>query len=135
VRRDQTIGQGRAELAASATIEEHNAGGSMTPHQRRMRELAASRRLQGDLQGLIDAHPGTVPSAAVAEAFERCGSLLPPESDLLRQLERLAQGLRSRSAAHIGEESIRRVIGTLRDRSDKLSRRIETRDAKLREKR
>ena len=107
----------------------------MTPHQRRMRELEASRRLQSDLQGLIDSHPGTVPSVAVAEAFERCGSLLPPESDLLGQLARLSQGLRSRSAAHIGEESIRRVIGTLRERSDKIGRRTETRDAKLRQKR
>ena len=107
----------------------------MTPHQRRMRELEASRQLQIDLQGLIDSHPGTVPSVAVAEAFERCGSLLPPESDLLSQLARLAQGLRSRSAAYIGEESIRRVIGTLRERSDKLGRWIEHRDAKLRRKR
>ena len=47
-----------------------------SPHQRRMRELEASRRLQSDLQGLIDAHPGAVPSVAAAEAFERCGSLL-----------------------------------------------------------
>jgi hypothetical protein len=107
----------------------------MTPHQRRMRELEASRRLQSDLRALIDSHPGTVPSVAVAEAFERCGSQLPPESDLLLQLARLSQGLRNRSAAHIGEESIRRVIGTLRDRSDKIGSRIETRDAKLRQKR
>jgi hypothetical protein len=107
----------------------------MTPHQRRVRELDASRRLQSDLRGLIDSHRGTVPSVAVAEAFERCGSALPPESDLLRQLGRLSQGLRSRSAAHIGEESIRRVIRTLRERSDRLGSRIETRDAKLRQKR
>ena len=107
----------------------------MTPHQRRMRELEASRRLQSDLQGLIDSHPGTVPSVAVAEAFERCGSLLPPESDLLRQIARLSQGLRSRSAAHISEASLRRVISNLRERSDKLGRRIETRDARLRQKR
>jgi hypothetical protein len=107
----------------------------MTPHERRLRELEASRRLQSDLQGLIDSHPGTVPSVAVAEAFERCGSLLPPESDLLRELARLSQGLRSRSAAYIGEEAIRRVIGSLRERSDKIGRRTETRDAKLRQKR
>jgi hypothetical protein len=100
-----------------------------------MRELEASRRLQSDLQGLIDSHPGAVPSAAVAEAFERCGSLLPTESELLRQLEWLSQGLRNRSAAHIGEESIRRVLRTLRDRSDKIATRIDTRDAKLRQKR
>ena len=91
--------------------------------------------MQSDLRGLIDSHPGTVPSVAVAEAFERCASLLPPESDLLRQLARLSEGLRSRSAAHIGEEAIRRVVGTLRERSDKIGRRIETRDAKLRQKR
>ena len=100
-----------------------------------MRELEASRRLQSDLQGLIESHPGTVPSVAVAEAFERCGSLLPPESDLLRQLQRLSEGLRSRSAAHIGEESIRRVISTLRQRSDKIGSGIEARDVKLRQKR
>jgi hypothetical protein len=100
-----------------------------------MRELEASRRLQNDLQGLIDSHPGTVTSVAVAEAFDRCGSLLPPESDLLGHLAHLSQGLRSRSAAYIAEESIRRVIGTLRDRSDKIGNRIETRDAKLRQKR
>jgi hypothetical protein len=100
-----------------------------------MRELEVSRRLQSDLQGLIDLHPGTVPSVAVAEAFERCGSMLPPESDLLGQLARLSQGLRSRSAAYVGEESIRRVIGSLRDRSDKIGRAIETRDARLRQKR
>jgi hypothetical protein len=107
----------------------------MTPHQRRMRELEASRRLQSDLQGLIESHPGTVPSVAVAEAFERCGSLLPPESDLQRQLQRLSAGLRSRPAAHIGEESIRRVISTLRQRSDTIGSGIEARDAKLRQKR
>ena len=100
-----------------------------------MRELQASRRLQSDLQDLIDRHPGAVPSMAVAEAFERCGSRLPAESDLLRQLARLSQGLRSRSAAHVGEESIRRVIGSLRGRSDKIGSRIENRDAKLRQKR
>jgi hypothetical protein len=72
---------------------------------------------------------------AVAEAFERCASLLPAGSDLLRQLARLSQGLRSRSAAYIGEESIRRVIGNLRARSDRIGRGIETRDAKLRQKR
>ena len=107
----------------------------MTPHQRRVRELEASRRLQGELQGLIESHPGAVPSLAVAEAFKRCGSLLPPESDLQRQLQRLSEGLRSRSAAYIGEESIRRVISTLRQRSDKIGRGIETRDARLRQKR
>jgi hypothetical protein len=106
----------------------------MTPHQRRKRELEASRRLQSDLRCLIDLHAGAVPSVAVAEAFERSGSLLPPESHLLRQLTRLSQDLRSRSAAHIGEQSIRRVIGSLRERSDTLGRRIETRDAKLRRK-
>jgi hypothetical protein len=100
-----------------------------------MRELEASRRLQRDLQDLIDSHRGTVPTVAVAQAFERCGSPLPPESELLRELTRLSQGLRSRSAAHIGEESIRRVIRSLRERSDKLGSRIETRDAKLRQKR
>jgi hypothetical protein len=100
-----------------------------------MREVEASRRLQSDLQGLMDSHPGTIPSVAVAEAFERCGSLLPSESDLLRQLARLSQGLRSRPAAHIGEEAIRRVIRNLRARSDMLGSRIETRDAKLRQKR
>ena len=107
----------------------------MTPHQRRVRELEASRRLQGELQNLIESHPGAVPSLAVAEAFKRCGSLLPPESDLRRQLQRLSEGLRSRSAAHIGEESIRRVMSTLRQRSDTIGRGIETRDARLRQKR
>ena len=107
----------------------------MTPHQRRMRELEASRRLQGELQGLIESHPGTVPSLAVAEAFERCGSLLPAESDLQRQLQRLSEGLRSRSAAYISEESIRRVMSTLRQRSDKVGQAIETRDERLRQKR
>jgi hypothetical protein len=100
-----------------------------------MRELEASRRLQAELRGLIDSHPGAVPSVAVAEAFEPCGSRLPPESELVGQLARLSQGLRSRTAAHIGEESIRRVIGSLRERSDKIGSRIETRDAKLRQKR
>jgi len=100
-----------------------------------MRELEASRRLQSDLLRLIESHRGTVPSGAVAEAFERCRSLLPPESDLLRQLQRPSEGLRSRSAAHIGEESIRRVISTLRQRSDKIGSGIEARDAKLRQKR
>jgi hypothetical protein len=100
-----------------------------------MRELEASRRLQSDLQGLIDSHPGAVPSQAVAQAFERCGTLLPPESELLRQFASLAHGLRNRSAAHIGEDAVRRVVGTLRARSDTIGNRIENRDAKLREKR
>ena len=83
----------------------------MTPHQRRMRELEASRRLQTELQDLIDAHPGTVPSVAVAEAFERCGSLLPAESDLLQATRapgpRLAEPVRG---AH------RRGVDPSRDR-------------------
>ncbi len=107
----------------------------MTPHQRRMRELEASRRLQSDLQGLIESHPGAVPSVAVAEAFQRGGSLLPPESELQRQFQRLSEGLRRRSAAHIGEESIRRVISALRQRSDTIGSGIEARDARLRQKR
>ena len=109
-----------ATTGASAVLRprRNHEGGRMTPHQRRMRELEASRRLQSELQDLIDSHPGTVPCVAVAEAFERCGSLLPQESDLLRQIERLSQGLRNRSAAHIGEDALRRVISTLRQRSD-----------------
>jgi hypothetical protein len=107
----------------------------MTPHQRRTRGLETPRRLQSDLRGLIDSHPGSVPSVPVGEAFERCLSSLPPESGLLGQLARLSQGLRSRSAAYIGEESIRRVIGSLRERSNKIGSRIQTRDAKQRQKR
>ena len=41
----------------------------------------------------MESHPGAVLSLAVGEAFERCGSLLPPESDLQRQLELLSEGL------------------------------------------
>lgn len=100
-----------------------------------MRELEASRRLQDDLQRLIDAHRGTVPSAAAAEAFERAGSQLPEGSELLRKLHSLAQGLRDRPARYIGEDSVRRVIGNLRRQSDLLGAGIEGRDRKLRERR
>jgi hypothetical protein len=106
-----------------------------TPHQRRLRELEASRRLQRILQELVEKHPGAVPSVVVADAFECCGSLLPQESELLQQFQLLSEGLRSRSASHIGEDSLRRVITALRDRSDKVASRVEARDLKLRRKR
>jgi hypothetical protein len=110
----------------------------MTPHQRRVRELEASRRLQRDLQHLIDSHSGTIPAESVAEAFERSGSLLPAGSKLLVNLERFAQGLRGRSAGYVGEEQMRRVVAHLRQRSDTKSQvgaGIEARDARLRQKR
>jgi hypothetical protein len=107
----------------------------VTPHQRRLRELEASRKLQGELQRLIESHPGAIPAVAVAEAFERCGSSLPEDSSMLRQFEQLAHGLRGRSARYIGEEPIRRVIRNLRRRSDMIGTGIEARDARLRQKR
>jgi hypothetical protein len=107
----------------------------MTPHERRLRELEASRRLQDALQALIDEHAGTIPTARVAEAFERAGSLLPQNSELLRELARFAEALRGRTAGHVSEESLRRVTSSLRQRSDKEGTGIERRDARLRRRR
>ncbi len=103
----------------------------MTPHERRLRELEASRRLQLALQALIDQHAGTIPTAEVAEAFERSASALPRNSELRRHLEQLAEGLRRRRARHISEDSLRQVVRTLRQRSDKIGAGIEARDARL----
>jgi hypothetical protein len=106
-----------------------------TPHQRRVRELEASRRLQAELQGLIDSHSGTIPSVVVAEAFERAGGRLPEGSEERLKFDDLARGLRSRSARYLGEDTLRRVIRTLRQRSDVIGAGIEARDARLRQKR
>jgi hypothetical protein len=105
----------------------------MTPHQRRQRELEATRRLTADLEALLGSGP--IPATEIAAAFEDATSALPAGSKLIGQLEQLAAQLRSRSAQHVGESAVRNIVARLRQRADKIGAGIEARDAKLRARR
>jgi hypothetical protein len=104
-----------------------------TPHQRRLRELESRRRLVADCQSLIDS-PGAIPATAVADIFEQHTSLLPANSQLRGQLERLALRLR-RTPTVIAEAKLRRVVAGWRQEVEDFARQVERRDARLRERR
>lgn len=102
----------------------------MTPHQRRVRELAALRRVIAECEAHLKA--STIPAEALATTFEQHTSALPVESQLKAQLEGLAWALRRGSATVIAESRVRRVVVQLRQKADDLGRWTEARDAKLR---
>jgi len=104
----------------------------LTPHQRRVREAEALRRLVADLDALWQgSNVGTVPAGEVADAFERATSALPAESKLLAQLERLAAMLRS-GPKRTRVEAIRQITRKLRLQADEFGAVVEARNEKLR---
>jgi hypothetical protein len=106
----------------------------MTPHERRMRELAAMRSLVADLETLVKSSDvGTVPATEVAAAFERRTTGLPPESKVREQFQDLASRL-SRGPQRTRVEGIRQIALKLRRRADDFARIVEARDAKLQQK-
>lgn len=105
----------------------------MTPHQRRVRELEALRRVIADCESHI-ASGGAIETTALAETFGRHTSGLPADSQLKGLLESLALKLRQDSAQVIAESRLRRVLTPLRQKADDLGRWVEARDAKLRAK-
>jgi hypothetical protein len=102
-----------------------------TPHQRRVLELEALRGVIADLEALIAASKGTVPTAAVATAFEHHSSALPEGSALLGMFSGLAAKLRAETSPQLAESGVRRITVRLRQRQDDLGRWVERRGARL----
>jgi hypothetical protein len=105
-----------------------------TPHERRVRELEARRRVVADLDALIRSSPGSVPATAVLAVIEQGSSMLPRESKLLATFEGLAARLRREGSGRIAESGLRQVAARLRREADELGRVIDARDARLQEK-
>jgi hypothetical protein len=106
----------------------------MTPHQRRMRELAAMRGLISDLNVLWESTSvGTVPATQVAEAFEQHASSLPDESKVREQFARLASMVR-RGPTRTRAEGLRQIARKLQLQADEFAAVVEARDAKLKGK-
>jgi hypothetical protein len=74
-----------------------------------------------------------VPASDVADVFEQHTSLLPPESKLLEQFERLASMLRN-GPDRTRVEGLRQITRKLRVQADDFASVVEARDAKLRGK-
>jgi hypothetical protein len=106
----------------------------VTPHERRMRELEARRRVIADLESLIASSKGTVPAPDVLAAFERGSAQLPPGSQLLTTFDGLANRLRREGSGRIAESGLRQLVARLRREADDLGRWVEARDAKLKAK-
>jgi hypothetical protein len=102
-----------------------------TPHQRRVLELEAMRGVVADLEALIAASKGTVPTAAVAAAFEQHSSLLPESSTILGMFQGLAAKLRAEPSPHLAESGVRRITVRLRQREGDLGRWVEARGTRL----
>jgi hypothetical protein len=115
-------------------VPEAAGSGNTTPHQRRVRELEARRRLLAELQELIRSSPGSVPAPALLGAIERASSDLPESSRLLTTLDGLAARLRRAGSGPIAESGLRQVAARLRREADDLGRVIDARDAKLQAK-
>ncbi len=105
-----------------------------TPHERRVRENEARRRVVADLEALIRSSSGTVPAPDMVAVFERASSGLPADSKLLATFEGLAQRLRRQGSGRIAESGLRQVVARLRREADELGRQLEGRDAQLRAK-
>jgi hypothetical protein len=105
-----------------------------TPHERRVRDLEARRRVIADLEALIASSTGSVPAADVATAFEHGIALLPPNSKLLGTFEGLAQRLRRQGSGRIAESGLRQLHARLRRDAEEVGRWVDARDAKLRAK-
>ena len=99
-----------------------------------MAELAALRRVIAELDAFI-ASAQTVPTGRLAGVLEQHVAGLPPDSALRGQLEGLAARLRADSAKVIAESRIRAVAAKLRQRADSMARFVETRDARLSDRR
>jgi hypothetical protein len=107
---------------------------TVTPHERRMRELEAMRGVVADLEALVTSSTvGTVPATDVADVFERHISQLPKQSQVLQQFERIAAGLKT-GPARTRVEGIRQIALKLRRKADDFARVVEARDARLRTK-
>ena len=105
-----------------------------TPHERRVLENAARRRVVSDLESLIRSSPGTVPAADVLATFERASAALPADSKLLATFQGLSERLRRQGSGRIAESGLRQVVARLRREADDLGRQLEARDAQLRAK-
>jgi hypothetical protein len=104
----------------------------VTPHERRMRELEAIRRVVAECEPHVSS--GTVPTDEVARIFEQAGSQLPGNSKLHAQFSGLARRLRQDPSGVIVGSKLRGVIARLRRQADQIGRYLEARDAKLRER-
>jgi hypothetical protein len=105
-----------------------------TPHERRVKELEARRRIIADLEALIESSTGSVPAADVVKAFEHGIALLPPNSKLQPTFEGLAQRLRNEGAGRIAESGLRQLHTRLRRDAEDVGRVVDARDEKLRAK-
>lgn len=105
-----------------------------TPHERRVRENEARRRVVSDLESLIRSSPGAVPARDVLASFERAAASLPEDSKLLATFNGLAERLRRQGSGRIAESGLRQVVSRLRREADELGRQLEARDAQLRAK-
>jgi hypothetical protein len=105
-----------------------------TPHERRVLENAARRRVVSELESLIRSSKGTVPAAEVLATFERASSSLPADSKLLAAFDGLSERLRRQGSGRIAESGLRQVVARLRREADDLGRQLEARDAQLRAK-
>jgi hypothetical protein len=105
-----------------------------TPHERRVRENEARRRVVGELEGLIRSSPGAVPAAQVLAVFEHASASLPDDSKVKAAFEGLAARLRKQGSGRIAESGLRQVVARLRREADDLGRQLEARDAQLRAK-
>ena len=107
---------------------------TVTPHQRRLRELGALRLLVSDLEALVSSSTvGTVVAADVAATFERHTPALPERSELRGQLERLAAAIR-RGPARTRVEGLRQIVRKLHLQAEEFALVIEARDARMRER-
>jgi len=105
-----------------------------TPHERRVRENEARRRVVADLDELIRQSPGAVPAAKVLASFEQASASLPADSKLKSAFDGLAERLRRQGSGRIAESGLRQVVARLRREADDLGRQLEARDAQLRAK-
>jgi hypothetical protein len=105
-----------------------------TPHERRVRELEARRRVIAALEALIGSSSGSVPAADVVTAFEHGIASLPPGSKLQPTFEGLAQRLRREGSGRIAESGLRQLHARLRRDAEEVGRVVDARDAKLRAK-
>jgi hypothetical protein len=110
-------------------------GLTITPHQRRVRELEALRRLIAAFELQLEATPGSIPKANIADALEQHMSLLPEGSNLKRLFDGLARQVRQAPGSVIAESNLRAVLVRLRQHRDRFGAYVEARDAKLRSKR
>ena len=107
---------------------------SVTPHERRRRELESMRGLIADLDHFVKTTTvGTVPATEVAAAFERHTARLPPESKLRTQYTDLAKRLR-KGPTRTRVEGLRQISRKIRLRADEFSQDLEIRDDRLRGK-